>query len=177
MITTDKDFLRQVSTDCSLEESESIFEKLEIEIKKHDNALGLSAIQIGIPKRAFVMWEQNYHQNRDKKILHFLNPKIVELDEPIAESYESCFSLPEYYVKLKRYEQVTQEDEINGKSVLYQDESIIFQHEFDHLNGILIIDKKDRIVIRQPLENLNIERNKPCTCGSGKKAKRCCYKD
>jgi len=51
-------------------------------------------------------------------------------------------------------------------------ESICVQHEIDHLNGIVCMDRRiDLTVIR---EEVKIGRNDPCHCGSGKKYKKCC---
>ena len=144
MIVTDKNFLRKKSEFCSREESENIFDLLDKEIRLHTEAVGLSAPQIGFSKRVFVIYDQ--YKPELKRLHKFLNPRIVELEDIIVDSYEGCLSLPGYKVKLKRNEEIVVEDEINGKAVLYGLEAICFQHEYQHLNGILIIDIGEIII-------------------------------
>ena len=50
-------------------------------------------------------------------------------------------------------------------------ESICVQHEIDHLNGITIHDRKRETTVKVEKK---VGRNDPCSCGSGKKYKKCC---
>ena len=50
-------------------------------------------------------------------------------------------------------------------------ESICIQHEIDHLNGLTIADRENK---PQPIVSEKVGRNEPCSCGSGKKYKKCC---
>lgn len=108
------------------------------EIMARYNGVGLSASQIGMNKRIFVL--QNQH-----KVSMFINPQIVDTSEETAADIEGCLSLPDIYLLVSRPIRA---------SVVYYDENLIkhrakiggfylrkFLHEFDHLNGVLIIDK------------------------------------
>ena len=50
-------------------------------------------------------------------------------------------------------------------------ESVCVQHEIDHLNGVVCMDRKVNTTI---VKDKKIGRNEPCPCGSGKKYKKCC---
>jgi uncharacterized protein YecA (UPF0149 family) len=68
-------------------------------------------------------------------------------------------------ISIKRYNQI----EFKNDGQLFSaegKEAQIIQHEIDHMDGILIIDKE--------YKSNNVGRNDPCPCGSGKKYKKCC---
>lgn len=109
----------------------------------HDyNGAGLAGPQIGVSKRLFVI-------EFDNKIFKVINPKIKNIygEDEIAE--EGCLSVPEIYEKVKRKHNIEIEylDE-NGEK---QDRKIegflarVFQHEADHLDGILFVEKISRL--------------------------------
>ena len=50
-------------------------------------------------------------------------------------------------------------------------ESVCIQHEIDHLNGVVCMDRKRETTI---VKDKKVGRNEPCPCGSGKKYKKCC---
>ena len=107
-------------------------------IMKENKGVGLAANQIGKNLAIFVAEDKN-------KILTFINPKIVKFigKEEIVE--EGCLSLPKIWGYLKRYPEVIIEyqnlfgkkKKMRAKGLLAQ----IIQHEIDHLNGELFIDK------------------------------------
>jgi len=159
-MVTDYQQLRQVSEKASKEEADSIYGKLQNIVSTHDSAVGLSAIQIGIPKRVFIAligeeWEL------------FVNPEIVEQEADIIEGTEGCLSFPGYEVATRRSRQITvTADNLESKLVLTDFDAVVFQHELDHLNGVLFFDRG--YIVKSPLT-----RNSLCFCGSGKKFKRC----
>lgn len=101
------------------------------------HGMGLSANQIGILKRIFVI---NYLGTK----LIVINPKIIKqsffknLFAKKTKEWEGCLSYPGKYKKVKRLENITVEYH-NGKNIVKQQltETLarIFQHEYDHLNG------------------------------------------
>ena len=50
-------------------------------------------------------------------------------------------------------------------------EAVCVQHEIDHLRGMTIHDRENKL---EPISTVKIGRNEPCLCGSGKKYKKCC---
>ena len=113
--------------------------------------MGMAAIQLGIKKRYFVVvYEVTEEDDEEQKFETYIivNPKIISHSEELicAEAGEGCLSVnreTEGYVK--RYARVKVEgyDEDGNKIVVRarEDLSIAFQHEIDHLNGILFVDK------------------------------------
>lgn len=124
------------------------------EIAEKENlrpGMGLAAIQLGLDKRFFVIVNEITEENdTEQKFENYIivNPKIVSHSEELiaAEAGEGCLSVNrevEGYVK--RFARVTINGfDIEGKPITIRvrdDLSIAFQHEIDHLNGILFIDK------------------------------------
>ena len=113
--------------------------------------IGMAAIQLGIKKRYFVIvYETTEEDDEEQKFDTYIvvNPKIISHSEEIicAEQGEGCLSVnreTEGYVK--RYARVKIEcyDENGNKQIIRAREelAIAFQHEIDHLNGILFVDK------------------------------------
>lgn len=105
----------------------------------HDvKGVGLAAPQVGINKRMFVL------DIGDGKIRKVINPKI-EYHGEMHEEEEGCLSVPGIYRGIKRYERVviTYMNE-NGEIVTEEGTELLgraFQHEYDHLEGILYVDK------------------------------------
>lgn len=116
--------------------------------------VGLAATQVGVPKRVAVM---DCSENRDEPIV-MINPGIVAREEP-AEVEEGCLSVPEHYDRVTRHKRVTlraldrhgEPYELEAEDLLAQ----CIQHEIDHLDGGLYIDKLSRLKrerIRRRLE-------------------------
>lgn len=111
--------------------------------------MGLSAVQLGILKRYFVI----SYKNDDGTFLEYkvINPKIVSHSEEeiYVEEGEGCLSVNEYVEGIvPRYARVTIDyfdTEGNKQSVRVREEiAVAFQHEIDHLDGILFTDKIDK---------------------------------
>ncbi|MBF0120549.1 MAG: peptide deformylase [Desulfobacterales bacterium] len=105
--------------------------------------LGLAAIQVGIDKNIIVYSDS---QDDDKKVYNvIINPQIISSYGEIIHENEGCLSVPDLRADVKRAKQVFVEGfDRDGKPINIEAEgllSFIFQHEMDHLNGILFIDK------------------------------------
>ena len=100
--------------------------------------VGLAARQVGILKR--VLFCQDFSDESKETFLTMINPKIIDTEGRV-ESKEGCLSIPGYYDYVYRAEKIQIEAlDINGKSKIYLTDgmqSIVFQHEYDHLDGIL----------------------------------------
>ena len=124
--------------------------QIDEEREKYDlrAGMGLSAVQVGVLKRIFVVVEE-LEKNKFRNYI-VINPKVISHSEEeifVGEG-EGCLSVDRDVEGIvPRYARMTVEayDE-NGKPYqirVREDISIAFQHEIDHLNGILFVDKID----------------------------------
>lgn len=113
---------------------------------------GLAANQIGVSLRAF-SW------NIDGDIGYVLNPVLVEVsEEEYQDGDEGCLSIPELWYPTQRawYARVEGID-LDGESVVVEGEGLMgrcLQHETDHLEGHLYIDRLDRTTRKQALRDI-----------------------
>ena len=176
--------LKEVSIDEGLDIAKDLFNVLN----KRKDGIGLAANQVGIDASVAVV------NVREPIIL--INPKIVEAWDKIPY-YEGCLSYPKKGVQTERYKNIiikTEQDESNwyfsgeenpsdGKGS-WEDsqrkkedaelrllETVCVQHEIDHLNGIVCMDRQ---MVTTIVNEKKVNRNEPCPCGSGKKYKKCC---
>ena len=106
------------------------------------SGVGLAAPQVGVSKRIITIDED------EEKLLVLLNPEIIK-SEGEAVDEEGCLSLPGIYSEVERSSKVTVKAlNENGDSIEITKEGLTaraLQHEIDHLNGILFIDKIGRM--------------------------------
>lgn len=127
--------------------------------------VGLSAIQIGVPLRLFVMDKSGSNATAPHT---FINPLIVDLFDEPALVQEGCLSLPGIYEKVERYSEVllshTSKDGVPLTTQLDALEAQIVQHECEHLNGKMKLVPKGvaarDILKRKVAKNLRIMRRK-----------------
>lgn len=179
MIITDIEQLRQVSipTNAQVCKEAKIFERLEKELNESkQSGVGLSAIQIGVPIQVCILRHKSDRGGYSQDLkLNMINSVIIEETGELKRcNGEGCLSLPGVRVDTERYDQVTvswfdydQDRMMQGVFIGF--EAQIVQHELDHLSGVLVIDRKIK-------EIEEVGRNDPCSCGSGKKYKKCCLK-
>ena len=105
------------------------------------NGVGLAAPQININKRFFVVTAD------DDVRRVFINPEIISTSAELSEYEEGCLSIPKIYETIVRPAKVTvQALDENGKHFTLDAEGLlarIIQHENDHLDGIVFIDRGD----------------------------------
>ena len=176
----------------TLEEGEKIATELFEILSKRKDGIGLAANQVGIDAAVAVV------NVREPIVL--INPEIVSRETEIP-FYEGCLSFPGKGVNTKRYETVevtsdnvdgtiifsgvdtgeeargTWESEKHTYQVKDRDlrilEAVCVQHEIDHLNGLVCMDRKIDTTYRAEKKP---GRNEPCYCGSGRKYKKCCIR-
>jgi len=108
------------------------------------NGVGLAAPQIGVNLRVFVIDVSSEKEPMNPRV--FINPKIIKKSGSIC-SQEGCLSFPEVYTEVKRAEYVmVKAIDLKGRSfVLEAGEGTLLaraiQHEFDHLEGVLFVDR------------------------------------
>ncbi len=114
--------------------------------QKHGNyyGAGLSAPQVGLSIRLFIA-EPNWTITKSGKLYVCINPEITARSKEIDEIEDGCLSLPGYTGISTRHRAVTlaytNEYEKKVKTKAKGLLAWVFQHEIDHLNGILFIDK------------------------------------
>ena len=108
--------------------------------------IGLAAPQINIAKRLCII-DLSFKKNPAEKIV-LINPEIIEKEGKQHEE-EGCLSLPEIREKVNRAFQVkVRAQDVDGKWFEIEGTELLsraFQHEIDHLNGVLFIDHLSRL--------------------------------
>lgn len=107
-------------------------------MEDNGNALGLAAPQVGASVRLCII-------KLDRKTHILINPKIVSKSWKKEISEEGCLSFPGKFIPVKRHRKVTVKTlDKNGEKITIKAEGIFaraLQHEIDHLDGILFIDR------------------------------------
>lgn len=105
--------------------------------------IGLAAPQVGVSKRIIVI-DVGVKEGEKNSLLVLINPEIISSYGEI-ESEEGCLSLPGYITTVKRAESVIVSGlDREGKEIKVEGEGLLsraLQHEIDHLNGMLLIDR------------------------------------
>ncbi|MEA4860407.1 MAG: peptide deformylase [Sphaerochaeta sp.] len=103
------------------------------------DGVGLAAPQVGVPSRLFVINIQGVEKRA------YINPQIIETSIETDISEEGCLSIPGVWHDVQRPARVTvQAQDIEGKVFTVKAEGLLaraIQHENDHLNGVLFIDR------------------------------------
>ncbi len=149
--------LRTVSSELKLEEiNDELRETLEEMVKtmRLANGIGLASNQVAIDRRYFVM-------EIDEVVKKCINPEILEVLSEDVEMDEGCLSIPGIYKKVPRPDKIRvrylDENANVVEEVLEGLWAKAFQHETDHINGMMFIDRispLNRNLIRKKLELL-----------------------
>lgn len=132
-----------------------------------NDGVGIASPQVGQSKRVFILWIRNTKRRKNVPELGpliIINPRIISTSKKILKAYEGCLSIPGIRGIVPRYESVEVEF-INKKGKRVKTEfqkfpARIFQHEFDHLNGIVFLDRVDVKSLVTESEYRKILRNK-----------------
>lgn len=112
---------------------------------KKSRGIGLAAPQVGKNIRLFIV----LLEEKDEGMV-FINPEIIMTSEELCSMEEGCLSIPKVYEKVFRPKIVTvQYLDINGKKQMLKASGLlarVIQHEYDHLNGILFLDRVEEKV-------------------------------
>lgn len=127
---------------------------LKPELDKEANSVGISAIQVGIPLKIFVIRTENNDTI-------YINPTFTpvynkgKISKKVSDS-EGCLSFPDIFCLVERYKKIyingfklidEQIVKIKPETILTDFEAIVFQHEYDHLEGITFLQKGQRLMI------------------------------
>lgn len=166
MIITDEKLLRVKCEDALPEEVGPIIDQLERELKNAGNGIGLAAPQINVHKNIAIV------RINDKYSINLVNCRIEKKYDPEIFEEEGCLSFPGKFVKTLRYKEIYVVENLVGPNQFIAQglPAVVIQHELNHLQGILLPDLEIKEEIKK-----KIRPNDPCSCKSGKKAKKCCY--
>ncbi|MDP4008835.1 MAG: peptide deformylase [bacterium] len=118
-------------------EIEELISHMKTVMQQH-NGIGLAAPQVGAPLQLFIVQEED-------EVRAFLNPQILSSSKEQETDTEGCLSIPKLWVEVSRPHAITVSCLTpKGKEISLSLEGFsarVFQHEIDHLNGILIINR------------------------------------
>lgn len=148
----DIELLRKVSDDIELRFDDPDLDLFIKRLKKTleiENGVGIAAPQVGINKNIFLFVRLDLP---DQPVIVAINPKIINHpEETICFEGDGCLSIPDYSDNSIRYPWVEVEyynengelikEKLEGYSREDTFSAVIFQHEYDHLQGILFIEK------------------------------------
>lgn len=124
------------------------------------DGVGLAAPQVGIVRRACVVMETNVPEGEEPYIIELVNPEIT-FTEGEQEGCEGCLSFPGEYGLVRRPQRViVHAQDRNGEPFDVEGVDLTARalcHEIDHLNGILFVDKMERMLTPEELEELQEE--------------------
>ena len=125
-----------------------------VETMRDAPGVGLAAPQIGLSERLIVVEyyerdEDEEKENAPKKVWAVVNPEIIKASEETLMGVEGCLSIPNLVGEVERHAMVHVKGlNRHGKPVKVKAEgwlARIFQHEIDHLNGVLFTDRATRV--------------------------------
>ena len=130
---------------------------------KQQEGVGIAAPQVGISRRVIVVQRQDL---TEEPFVAYLNPRITSCSEDKVIDYEGCLSVPGWFGQVSRSAAITVSyvapdgrtavEEVKGWTAR------IFQHEIDHLNGVLFLDNREpgELIPEEEYRRLKEERKK-----------------
>jgi peptide deformylase len=179
ILQRDNPILRQISLAVPIEEIttvriQNLLSRMSELLSKEEDGVALAAPQIGEPLRIFIvsgklLWFMEHPEEEPPKKfpkdLVFINPRILKLSKESKWIEEGCLSVRYLYGKMKRatkatisaYDENGKKFERGASGLMAQ----IFQHETDHLDGVLFIDKAKDIedIPPEAVEKMNKKIN------------------
>ncbi len=163
--------------DIGTKKLNDILERMKIALERESDGVAIAAPQIGVPlaifivsHRAFEIEEEGEDGKPVKKIegkdMIVINPEITKLSKKKVKVPEGCLSVRWLYGSTIRHEKATvRGTDEHGKKFTYGGSGLvaqIFQHETDHLGGILFIDHATEIeeLSQEEIDRIESQRNK-----------------
>jgi peptide deformylase len=121
-----------------------------IETMRAAPGVGLAAPQVGVSQQIIVVeYGSEEDEEAPKKLFAMINPEIITVSEEMVEGTEACLSIPRIMGDVERHEKIVVRGmNRQGKMVKIKLSgwmARIFQHEIDHLEGILFTDRAERV--------------------------------
>ena len=139
LLESDNAALQVELEDCNPELNREEIKNNLTETMQAYEGIGLSANQIGILERVFVMYDTTTLEMLEKEIIACFNPKIVSESTNKVLINEGCLTYPGLWIKVSRPESIGVEYEDENGEVIKDNLSglqcRIFQHEYDHMEG------------------------------------------
>ncbi len=149
--------LKEVAEEVKLSEFNDEFRKFlddMVETMYATDGVGLAAPQVGISKRIFVC------DNGQGLVRKVINPVITPLTEEVQEYEEGCLSVPGIFKKVERPKKIHIKylNENAQEIVEEADEflAVVMQHEYDHLNGVLFVERVSPMAKRMIAKKLQM---------------------
>lgn len=122
-----------------------------LEILKSTAGVGLSANQVGLSLNMCVV------DIGEPRIM--LNPRVIKMSDRMIKSQEGCLSLPGVTVNINRHKNIIVEyEDVNAETITLEATGLLancLQHEMDHLNGILVINRLTEFAKSKALKQLH----------------------
>jgi peptide deformylase len=147
IITIPNPLLKQTSVfvEKITKETKNLIENIKATLYAHTRCVGIAAVQVGILQRVIVVdVSQSLKEHRNNGLLMMINPNIVYSSGKIS-SREGCLSIPDFVGNVVRKKKIKVEYiDIDGKMQKLETnafEAIVIQHEIDHLDGKVFLDR------------------------------------
>ena len=129
-----------------------------INLMTAEGGIGLSANQVGLDVRCFIM------KTADAGNTAFFNPELTRVSQETSLMKEGCLSFPDIYLMIKRSTQVEMKyydsDGVEHNLILEGLGARCAQHEIDHLNGIVFLQRASRMKLERALKSRPKERER-----------------
>jgi peptide deformylase len=123
-----------------------------IETMREAHGIGLAAVQVGVPEQVVVIEvpvvvedDEERQEPRETERYVLINPQVVEASDELEEGIEGCLSIPGWVGEVERHDSVVVEAvDRQGRDVRLEAEGLlarVLQHEIDHCQGVLFIDR------------------------------------
>jgi peptide deformylase len=143
--------LREQAKPIAREEIDAELRQLAADMAEtmyEEPGIGLAATQVGVAKRLIVM-DVNWGEDRERSPRMLLNPEIVLREGRATSELEGCLSVPDFKSDVERHARVV----VRARTLDWEEvefdvselESFCFQHEIDHLDGVLFIDRISKL--------------------------------
>ncbi len=171
LVKESHDALHQIAdevpiTDITSPKIQKILKDMKSALLSYDaagfNGVAIAAPQIGIPLRMFLVHDTSKKKKGTKALpsLTAINPILIKQSKEKKIFGEGCLSVPERYgaverslkAKIRAYDETGTEYERGAGGLLAQ----IFQHEVDHLDGILFTDRAEKIWNKDEIEDKDL---------------------
>lgn len=144
-----------------------------VDTMREKDGLGLAAPQIGVLQRLIAIEVlEDKDDPQSSRLYVVVNPEIVKSEGEEVEGSEGCISIPNWFGLVKRASRITVKgQDVKGKALRVKANgplARVFQHEIDHLNGVLFIDRvegKDKIWYVDPNRRAEKEKEREAETG------------